>query len=283
LKKEMDDMELWAGCLQTGKRAVHQEIHVDNEMVFLSETMKKYMKRGGEPTMQECLETGYVVDIPLSREGAIIRVLYPSPDGKKLVMDYVYIPFGSMLVRSQVIFHSGHYGNPGNFRLHGVLCLPTQKIEDQSLGYMRRYMEKTKYDKDIKDLPVVWADHITEHFKLAGNAFNLLKETIQYPGGNKEMPRYYRMKGKSTGAFNEMIKNDGYGISWHMKMCLMVLNPHLHFDRLDPKKGEEEKERKRKMSNTEGGQKKGRKKVEDGSQGGRDEKKWQLVRWERQK
>ena len=57
-------------------------------------------------------------------------------------MDYIFIPYGSFVIRSMALFHSGHYGSPGNTRLHAVVFLKGATTNTAELGYLRTLVNK---------------------------------------------------------------------------------------------------------------------------------------------
>jgi hypothetical protein len=52
-------------------------------------------------------------------------------------MDWVFIPYGSFLIRSVTLFHSGHYGSPGNTRFHATFSLKNTAVHSNNLTYFR--------------------------------------------------------------------------------------------------------------------------------------------------
>jgi hypothetical protein len=55
----------------------------------------------------------------------------------------VFIPFGSCLIRSASVFHSGHYGLPGNTRFHAILFIKEHtRMNTRVLGYLRDHLDK---------------------------------------------------------------------------------------------------------------------------------------------
>ena len=85
------------------------------------------------------LRAGYVIDIPFSYEGACYRIGTMNPKTGEIEIMPVFVPFGSMLVRSNTLFHSGSYGSPGNSRFHGQFRMREGGImsNNTSLGYAR--------------------------------------------------------------------------------------------------------------------------------------------------
>lgn len=49
--------------------------------------------------------------------------------------EFVHIPFGSFILIHSNQFHAGLYGENGNIRLHAVLPLPGEKLNDGNLQY----------------------------------------------------------------------------------------------------------------------------------------------------
>ena len=86
----------------------HQELHVDCEDVF---TMKK----------NEC----FIYHVPLSPEGMSIRVadicVSSDEESLRLFGRMLFVPFGCMLLIPPTLIHSGHYGECGSIRAHGII------------------------------------------------------------------------------------------------------------------------------------------------------------------
>jgi hypothetical protein len=233
LKLICKESEFWTGGLQTGKRAMHQDLHVDNVVALEKKAMRDYMENRVS-TFKECWDAGYVCDIPLSKEGLVVRILYPSQDGKNLLMDYIYCPFGSVLVRSACIFHSGHYGSPGNFRAHGVLCKKETRLMEQSLAFFDTFSVDPMTTEQDKKKCVFWADHIPPNKRQADQAMEVVRTMKRNHSGFSDRPfckyGYSNVLGESTRCYNRIIENRGYGTSHFTKICLSILNPKHHFE-----------------------------------------------------
>ena len=123
------------GTIRQPVAPIHQALHVDNSHVMDWNCTMKIM--GGMPcSAEEWLKCGYVVDLPLSQEGSWIRLAIPDKATQTFVMHWVYIPYGSMLIRSMSVFHSGHYGSPGNFRYHATFTVGRTKLDSSKLLYL---------------------------------------------------------------------------------------------------------------------------------------------------
>jgi hypothetical protein len=231
LKKIGDESEFWTGCLQTGNRPLHQNLHVDNVVAMWGKAMRDYMENKVS-TFKECWDAGYLCDIPLSKEGLVVRILYPSQDGKRLLMDYVYCPFGSVLVRSACIFHSGHYGSPGNFRAHGVLCKKGMLMKENVLAFIRTFGINPNASEEDKAKGVYWADHIPTNSRKPEQAMDVVRTMKRNHSGFSDRPfskyGYSNVLGESTRCYNRIIENKGYGTTDYTKICLSILNPSEH-------------------------------------------------------
>ena len=86
----------------------HQELHLDCKDVF------KIAKN-------EC----FIYHVPLSPEGMSLRLsdIEVSQDQKELNLfrKILFVPFGSMSLIPPTLIHSGHYGECGNMRAHGII------------------------------------------------------------------------------------------------------------------------------------------------------------------
>jgi hypothetical protein len=118
-----DNIGFFPGIIKTGRASVHQDLHIDNSGLLGTPFLESVLAGEFDSiTPLQRLEAGCVVDMPLSREGAFLRIAVPDPVYKVFVMkNWLFIPFGSFVVRSNALFHSsGHYGSPGNTRLHAM-------------------------------------------------------------------------------------------------------------------------------------------------------------------
>jgi hypothetical protein len=91
---------------------------------------------------EEWMKCGYVIDLPLSEEGSWLRVAIPDPTTTTFFMDWVFIPYGSFLIRSVTLFHSGHYGSLGNTRFHATFSLKNTSVHSNILTYFRDLSDK---------------------------------------------------------------------------------------------------------------------------------------------
>jgi hypothetical protein len=97
---------------------------------------------GEEVSAEEWMKCGYVIDLPLSEEGSWLRVAIPDPKTKTFFMDWVFIPYGSFLIRSVALFHSGHYGSLGNTRFHATFSVKNTSVHSNILTYFKKLGEK---------------------------------------------------------------------------------------------------------------------------------------------
>ena len=149
MKKEI---AFFPGVIKTGSRQFHQDLHIDNSDLIGTAFLEKTLlhKYSALPNI-DWLRAGYLIDLPLSREGSWLRVAVPCdvpvpsesassvPKYKKsFVVHMVYIPFGSFLVRSSALFHSGHYGSPGNTRFHAMCFVKGATTNSKYLGYLTK-------------------------------------------------------------------------------------------------------------------------------------------------
>jgi hypothetical protein len=124
------------GILKQGMRPTHQALHLDNDIMKWD--IAKRIWLGEEVSPEEWLKCGYVIDLPLSREGSWLRVAIPNAKTESFDMDWVFIPYGSFLIRSVALFHSGHYGNPGNTRFHATFSMENTSVHSDKLSYFRK-------------------------------------------------------------------------------------------------------------------------------------------------
>jgi hypothetical protein len=132
-----EKIAFYPGILKTGRREVHQALHIDNRDLMGSPFLERILGGDYESiTDKEWLNGGYVIDLPLSAEGSWLRVAIPDATKKKFTIEWVFIPFGSFVIRSAALFHSGHYGSPGNTRFHAVVFVSGTKTNTSELGYI---------------------------------------------------------------------------------------------------------------------------------------------------
>jgi hypothetical protein len=159
------------GLLKSGIRTTHQELHVDNPAVLENKTVHKIWK-GESLSADDYLKLGYVVDLPLSQEGLWLRVAVPDPKKMVFVLHWVYVPFGCMLIRHISVWHSGHYGSPGNSRLHGTFSVEGgEKVKADSLGYLRKLAKDA--NSDFAGWKLEWHSTITTDKEKGRNGFRL--------------------------------------------------------------------------------------------------------------
>jgi hypothetical protein len=128
-----------SGIIKTGSSSFHQDLHIDNGDLLNKEVYERMVKDPHSVSPTEWLEAGYVIDLPLSKEGCWIRIAVPVRDD--IVMTYVYIPFGSMGIRPMCLQHSGHYGSPGNTRFHATFYIRGKTEHNtKELGYLHKLL-----------------------------------------------------------------------------------------------------------------------------------------------
>jgi hypothetical protein len=163
----LDRIGISSGIIRTGKSAGHQDLHIDDGSLPKKDggdLLSRMQLSPGSVSPEEWLKAGYLIDMPLSKEGSWIRLAVPDPNGgKHFMIFYHFIPFGAMLIRSMAVFHSGHYGSPGNTRLHAVLFVKGEsKIDTKALGYLRPIIQDAP---QFKDWSVGWAPWVLERFQ----------------------------------------------------------------------------------------------------------------------
>ncbi len=130
---------------------MHQDLHIDDKDLLNSELMEAVLSGNYDSlSPSEWMNAGYVgVDMPSSREGEWLRIAVPEPSRRKVfVEDYIHVPFGSFVIRHNSLFHSGHYGSPGNTRLHAMVFSRGAVTNATELGYLRKLMSP-KYASSI--------------------------------------------------------------------------------------------------------------------------------------
>jgi hypothetical protein len=149
-KTEGCKCRLHTGIIRQGAAPIHQELHVDNFDLLEDQALQKmYYKKEMKP--EDWLKMGYVVDLPLSQEGSWLRVAVPNPEKETFFMRWIYIPYGSMLIRSMGLLHSGHYGSPGNLRYHATFTVTDDtRMNTKKLGHLA-YMD------EFKDWKLAWS------------------------------------------------------------------------------------------------------------------------------
>ena len=212
-------MAYFPGILKTGSRATHQRLHIDNAdllgSVFLNQTLSGNFDA---VTDKEWLSAGYVIDLPLSREGSWLRVAIPDPANKVFLLDYVHIPFGSFLVRSAALFHSGHYGSPGNTRVHALMFLKGACTNTHDLGYITKVTDQKATKSVAKDWGVCWSSAV---INANGKAKGKTLKTVA-----SEVPNYtnkYISNQKRSGTnYYKLIRDNHHSALPHQ---LWLVNP----------------------------------------------------------
>ena len=119
------------GFLKNKKEGDHQELHLDN-------CAKNDVRASGNNID---LKTAFILHVPLSEEGLMLRV--PNPETIKqleskdkhgnwtyntLKEDFVFVPIGEALILRDDIYHAGNYGSEGNIRFHAMIKHQDHKI-----------------------------------------------------------------------------------------------------------------------------------------------------------
>jgi hypothetical protein len=142
-KRKKAELQFFPGIIKSGDRGVHQDLHVDNPNIIKTRLMSKILgNKTDSLSSKDWLAGGYVIDMPLSREGAWLRIAVPDSKKKTFRIKWMYIPFGSFVIRSMTLFHSGHYGSPGNTRFHALAFPLGTTTASKNLGYLRSLCHK---------------------------------------------------------------------------------------------------------------------------------------------
>ncbi len=196
------------GILKTGKSAGHQELHVDDINLFKTDGFER-ANSGSYQNMkpEDWLRCGYVVDMPLSREGSWLRVAVPEREKKNFRLDLVFVPFGSLLVRSMCLLHSGNYGSPGNTRFHATVQVQERNppVDTSQLGYIRSFQQMESFC----DWSVKWNPSIKECYRQASNVH--LRCT----------PESRQLKREGTNSWKRIIRHK----SSQLETIVLMLNP----------------------------------------------------------
>ena len=156
---------LHSGTIRQPKAPIHQGLHLDNNLCLQDPIVKKIMMQE-EISAEEWVKLGYVVDLPLSQEGLWLRVAIPDPVASTFFMHWVYVPYGSMLIRSMALLHSGHYGSPGNCRYHATFTPKSTDLHTEELAYLARMREGVVCD--FSEWNLKWSPNIPREGWTAG-------------------------------------------------------------------------------------------------------------------
>ncbi len=115
---------------------------------------------------------GYVIDMPLSKEGGYLRVAVPNPAKKRFELNWLHIPFGSVVVRNNSLFHSGHYGSPCNTRFHAMVFDKGATTKATELGYLSKLCHDKGGSSIAAGWKVGWRPRMLQHQK---NASTVMK------------------------------------------------------------------------------------------------------------
>jgi hypothetical protein len=175
------------GLLRQGCRNIHQVMHLDNYSVSTDSNgiWLKYAKEGiTKLNMDELIKQGVVVDMPLSPKGSYVRIAVPDPASKTFVINWVFVPFGFVLVRSMLLMHGGHYGDPGDTRFHATLIPNTTPRDVTKLLYI---YEAVGTDPELRKWKMQWSketpyDARDDNAIRAGRAKNDIIKTLKQIG-----------------------------------------------------------------------------------------------------
>ena len=214
--KSWETCKLNSGTIRQCINPIHQQLHLDNNLTLNDKTVKKIMMQEKiEP--EDWVKLGYVVDLPLSKEGLWLRVGIPDAKNSTIFMHWVYVPYGSMLIRSMALLHGGHYGSPGNCRFHGTFMINGQELDSQKLAYLSRMRPDVVCD--LSDWKLRWSPNIP---KLAWpeNGFRALTCT-EWQTGMRVGTTYY------NNSINPLLPHP-FG-----QNCLKNLNPYTSLTGID--------------------------------------------------
>jgi hypothetical protein len=185
------------GILRQGTECLHQDLHLDNYTTDIDGVTERIW-REEEVSAEDWLKCGYVIDMPLSEEGSWLRVAVPDPGNTTFVINWVFIPYGSFLVRSTALFHGGHYGSPGSVRLHAIFSVK----EGAVMGETRKLAYHHSLASKIQGF---------ENWKLSWN--NTVDESCRGPDGYKhyKTKRVAVYKGYGTSYYNNAVLPQTYG------------------------------------------------------------------------
>ena len=105
----VDKCVMLSGQLKTGAMQIHQELHIDDADLIENGRILERVVKGDldQIKAKEWLEAGYVVDMPMSREGSWLRIGLFDEEKNEVKIVPVYIPFGQLIVRHNTLPHSG--------------------------------------------------------------------------------------------------------------------------------------------------------------------------------
>ena len=162
LKSLLSSIVMFPGVLKTGNQNMHQRLHVDFGGVLGSDLLRKVCTQDyAHIGINEWLAYGYYIDMPLSAEGSWLRVAVPDPAKKRFVIELVFIPFGSFVIRSAALFHSGHYGSPGNTRIHALMMLEGKQSDTRNIGHLN--VEITDQESPIYNWAIDWSEQAIQY------------------------------------------------------------------------------------------------------------------------
>ncbi len=138
------NVSFFPGIIKSGRGSVHQSLHIDNKDLLFSSFLDAVFLAGKHHSLTplQWMSAGYVIDMPLSKEGGYLRVAVPNPAKKHFELNWLHIPFGSVVVRNNSLFHSGHYGSPGNTRFHAMVFDKGAATKATELGYLSKLCHK---------------------------------------------------------------------------------------------------------------------------------------------
>ena len=181
---EKVEFDVYDGVLRTPKSGgIHQEFHNDTMFFESFASFKSKALTGEAVSPSESLKYGWVLHMPLTPKGLIVRIVVKDPEKKQFVVKYVKVPFGSVLLLRADVIHSGHYGFPEDFRYHAVLVKKGQKCALSKLRYFRFFLND--YKDKFEGWTIKWDDGIDKKFRSAKAAMNVCGKDVNF-GADEE-------------------------------------------------------------------------------------------------
>ena len=156
-KNDKVAFHLDSGLIKQCPEPCLQAIHIDDKTILeWNITSKIWM--GEVVALEEWLHCGYVIDLPLSKEGSWLRVAIPDPKNKQFLMEWIMVPFGCFLVRSMALWHSGHSGSTGNTRFHATFTVDDKNRKADSAHLA--YFYKLGHNPLFHGWKLAWSDKV---------------------------------------------------------------------------------------------------------------------------
>jgi hypothetical protein len=193
---EFLDMHVVA-ILRNQGNGYHQNLHVDAPKALeVADDLRNKKELHLYPW-----KVGYIMMIPLSREGLALRLLVPkdkeTDDGKHLVVRNIFVPYGTMIFIRADLFHSGCYGSCDNTRVHAMFVPQiTRGYDNTVLGWI-----------DNQDIPEIKTrEFIIQQSSLAPHCMVPASIMLQH---SKNVVAHISKATSSTYWQNQRIHTDG--------------------------------------------------------------------------